>query len=840
MKYILTILVCLFFAAGLQSQTPPNITALEYWFDGNLAERKQVTLTPNQTVVYSDLIDASALSVGVHSFQFRAVDSNGKWCAANTQTFYKAPPIVVAGGLISGIEYWIDSDIANRIYLPQTPQQTVSISKPITIPATTTGLHTFNLRTEDNDGRWSPAISQLFYQSPPSVLSNRNITAYRYWFDEKISKYTLVTLETPVDSYQLTANITVDATLAKDKKHTFNIQFEDELGQWSMPDSAMFYYDSFTRTWTPDGTHPNDWTYANNWTPMLIPPDNAKVIIPKSSSYPVLQAATAVDTIQFGPGAELGRQDLLTYKKAFVALNFSSSGLARNQWHLLSMPIGGVVAGDFSFGGYPYTFLRKFIVSDEGDTYQQAGWQSYSSSTAPLAMGEGFALWVNDSVPGTKGYTDYGSGIDEMISSSSRNYGLGQLNGIIQLPYFEDQTISDAHRIHKYENGSSYFYPMNTSTPTVTLGNNPSSCTRGADAYLLASSSMSIPVNFGQDGSGYFALVGNPFMSTIDFQAFCTANTDIKNSYQIWTGSGFSAYDPDGVSGYVNDDSGLTQYIAPMQSFFVEKSSAFTGKGTMNFDLTNISATVNSGKSRLRSSSVEDKTLNKLNITASNKNYKVLTFIAKREYGSDKFSDADSRKIIPGMSDVPEIYTLKDSEKGSRVAVGSNIINSDTLVPLGLATAYKGELLFTFTGMDRYDSQITFIDLAAQKEIDLTGKESYDYRFDYTPKQSGNEINAEENRFFVQIRPAPTGIETVVDNMTRVYSDNHVIYAVSSLSNLIRQMAVYNLQGDLLYSNKNINASHYAVALSSVIPEICLVRLVTEQGVRNVKLMMNR
>jgi hypothetical protein len=353
---------------------------------------------------------------------------------------------------------------------------------------------------------------------------------------------------------------------------------------------------------------------------------------------------------------------------------------------------------------------------------------------------------------------------------------------------------------------------------------------------------MDFHVNFGFDEKedGYFALVGNPFMSTIDFEAFyggiIGGNSDyIKDNFQVWTDPGFSAYNKAGGSGIIGT---VSQYISPMQSFFVEKKNGVNNEAELRFDLAAISATEHSEKTILRSSPIENISFNKLNITASNDEYKVLTYIAEREYGSAMFSDADSRKIIPGISDVPEIYTLKDSDNG-RVAVGSNIINSDALVPLGLATAYQGELVFTFSGMDRYDARITFIDLAENKEVDLTGMTTYDYRFHYMPKESGDDIKAEEERFFIRIEKVGTNVETI-DELIQVYSVGNMIYAISGSANPIRQIEVYNLQGDLLYSGKNINAGHCTVTLGSTTPQICLVRLITEQGVKSVKLIMNK
>jgi hypothetical protein len=48
-----------------------------------------------------------------------------------------------------------------------------------------------------------------------------------------------------------------------------------------------------------------------------------------------------------------------THRMNFSA-GVSSTPLARERWHMLAAPLRGVVTGDFSFGGFPLTFLRKF------------------------------------------------------------------------------------------------------------------------------------------------------------------------------------------------------------------------------------------------------------------------------------------------------------------------------------------------------------------------------------------------------------------------------------------------------------------------------------------------
>ena len=244
---IITILLSLCFSAMLQSQTP-TITTLEYWLNGNFAQREQVPVTPASTLVYTDLIDADRLAVGLHTFHFRAMDENGKWCAANTQVFYKSPPLVAGGGLMVGVEYWVNAHFQNRVYVPQTPQNTVNFVGLIDLDTLASGLHTFNFRAKDIDGKWSLPHNRVFYKATSSFSGDNNITGYRYWFNGNIENYTLVELETPVNPYDMAVDINIPATLAMEENHLFYIQFKDEQGKWSMPKVDVFYLNEMLPT----------------------------------------------------------------------------------------------------------------------------------------------------------------------------------------------------------------------------------------------------------------------------------------------------------------------------------------------------------------------------------------------------------------------------------------------------------------------------------------------------------------------------------------------------------------------------------------------------------------
>ncbi|MDR0680784.1 MAG: M6 family metalloprotease domain-containing protein [Dysgonamonadaceae bacterium] len=329
-----------------------------------------------------------------------------------------------------------------------------------------------------------------------------------------------------------------------------------------------------------------EWNNTDNWSSGRIPTAKTHVHIPKNvPNFPILtqnKANNICSEIFFEPGAEIGRQDLLTYSKAHIQLDLSSGGLARNQWHLLSMPLDKVYSGDFNFGGYPYVFLRKFILITGNNSIAKAGWESFRNNKELLSVGEGFALWINGDDGVTKGKKDAGEGIDPLIGPEKRQYGLYQVNGILDLPYFEDEKQSSAHRIHKYEAEKSTFYPFFPEADHLPLRNHPASVMRGNDAYQLVNTNqVEIPLVFGEDSGRYFALVGNPFMTSIDFDKLYNDNkAKIKSSYRIWTGAEFVEY---------NAGNPGEKYIAPMQAFFVEKEDSCQENEKLVFNITSIS-----------------------------------------------------------------------------------------------------------------------------------------------------------------------------------------------------------------------------------------------------------
>ena len=574
-------------------------------------------------------------------------------------------------------------------------------------------------------------------------------------------------------------------------------------------------------TWK--GSFSDDWNVDANWIPARIPTSETNVTIPARASYfPSLKDNGDVyqcDNITFEMGGQIGRIDLLSYNKAHVQLDFGVAGMT-DYWHMLSMPIRNVLAGDLSFGRKPSVFIRKFDVdtSDDG-SWMNGNWSDYKTSNIEsFGAAEGFILWVN------------GTGYNSV--------NLAAVNNVLELPCFENTDESGTNIANPY-----HHYDVTEQKSTFDLFNSAGDvtgqeapCNRNlVDDYRFiyeeqgTSGNVDCPVAFGNTN---LALVGNPYLSSLDFDTFHSDNEDnIAESYQIWTGTGFSVYTKGiGYSGVVSVD----QYIAPMQSFIVEKNETNQSSSLM-FNVANVSVVApRTSGSKLR---VSENSVDKLNIIASNGNQSILTFIANRAGGSDEFGNKDSRKLLLGISDAPEVYTIKDSPEG-KIGVGVNVLNTHEIsIPIGLATKYSGNMTLTFNGMDNYNANIVFIDKEAGTSEEITRKTTYEYTFDYTPPQKENIVVANEDRFVVQFTPTVfAGLDKGNDVQIWAYSKDNIIFIVSNLLNPIKQVMVYNAQGALIYADKNVNAPD-CIIYAPTISDVCIIKLITENGIKNIKLL---
>ena len=85
----------------------------------------------------------------------------------------------------------------------------------------------------------------------------------------------------------------------------------------------------------------------------------------------------------------------------------------------------------------------------------------------------------------------------------------------------------------------------------------------------------------------------------------------------------------------------------------------------------------------------------------------------------------------------------------------------------------------------------------------------------------------------IQIGNLPTESEQSREKDIYVYCKNQIIYAVSTESDPIRRIEIYNLQGKRIYLNDRVNAATYTIRNNISLPEVCIVRLITETKTKN-------
>ena len=367
---------------------------------------------------------------------------------------------------------------------------------------------------------------------------------------------------TKAGNYQL--QICSKATDATEWKKVCSISYD---GYTDEVNTTVLTNDPPTTRW--NGTN-SDWNHSANWSHGL-PGVDSDVTIAVASAYPNLTETVYVNDIYFEAGTEIGRQDFLSYHRAHVKIDFGIGGLARNQWHLMSIPLQQVYTGDFCFGGHPYTFLRQNELTAVDGQLPAINWKDIRSHSKMLVPGEGFALWVNSGSEGTKGRSDLSS--DELS-------GLGFVNGVMELPYFENTVQNASHRIQQYENEQSRFYAFDTKEEGFPIDHTATSVTRNINAYHLANKEVTVNVSFGEYDGKHIALVGNPFLTTIDLEKFYEDNAGvIRPVFLIWQ------Y-PDWI---VNENFDI-KYLKPMQAFYVEQEETAGDTATIIFRVANISA----------------------------------------------------------------------------------------------------------------------------------------------------------------------------------------------------------------------------------------------------------
>lgn len=189
------IIYCLILGAfGLFSEAQGNrVTQGEYFWDTDPGEGNATALTAadgNFDNVLENVLQNTAsvpANAGLHTFNIRVKDNTGVWGPAFKNVIHIGNSTTTNYAVLSQAEYFWDTDPGegNGTALPALDgsfndiietilQSDVSLVNPI-------GLHTFNVRVQDNQGVWGPIFTNVVYNE--NALSvNPQVSTDSYFF----------------------------------------------------------------------------------------------------------------------------------------------------------------------------------------------------------------------------------------------------------------------------------------------------------------------------------------------------------------------------------------------------------------------------------------------------------------------------------------------------------------------------------------------------------------------------------------------------------------------------------------------------------------------------------
>jgi hypothetical protein len=320
----------------------------------------------------------------------------------------------------------------------------------------------------------------------------------------------------------------------------------------------------------------------------------------------------------------------------------------------------------------------------------------------------------------------------------------------------------------------------------------------------------------GTPASDGWNLIGNPYPSTVDWDApVGVTRTGVNNAIYMWDGrlNRYVTY----VSGAGTN--GGTRYIGSMQGFYIKVA---TSGGTGSVTLTN-SARVTANLTDVWRTASQDKMLR---LSLANGDYKDETIIRFLDSATENFDgELDAYKLM-NASQVPSCYSFFNADNYAINSLSSALINCT--IPIKTDVAFNGNYTFNadLAGFEEFDSVI-FVDKLKDVKQDL--KINPLYTCDLV---MGDTVT----RFFINYKKESVVTETNSGNATNtiLVSAYEQKITVKFSGNQVNtaDVSVYNIKGNEVYKTRNQSLSNgrLEINLSSVSAGIYLVKVESAQG----------
>ena len=657
--------------------------------------------------------------------------------------------------------------------------------------------------------------------------------------------------------------ITTLGGAAQNRNFTLNLRRNvDPTGAYDCEENVFVsvYVEPKYSTWA--GTN-SVWENTENWN-NGIPGKCTYVIIPENvPNYPILTRelnnplAAKCDTIEFMHSGEVARTHLLDYNAAKVNLR-----LVPDRWYMLSSPLRYMYTGDYYVNGYDPNALTWGRTPDvwwmfyrmanpmTGMPYGQNYWSKpFNNLDEPMPPGKGLVVWVDveTNMTGDSDPTHKQSG---RITPPPENYYARFTFPRLEdsYYYYNGAGFSDPRYTGPKQQGDRVTPPESpeiTVLPRASIANSDSLRSRftyeGLPSYNPATGSFTMTAHV-YGPSEPLAMIGNPFMSHLSLNAFQTANNGlITTNFYVWSNRSTGFFEAvkllNGNMDHITTTGGPA-VIPPMQSFLVERQS--TALFTTPFVL-NANMSVTQPGDKLRSGS----SILPLNVAIykGGSRESAITLVYDENVWSNKYNASkDLFTLFPKEKSPVILYALANQLDVVMQAVSIHTFGElNKAIPLAIRTDSRGDLLtFSVTGLEAFapEFNVYLNDTKAP-----SGQPLHNLRKDSTYTFTNFDGNIDEGRFYIQFveNPVgggiPTGDKKASLKDFYVYSMRGMVHIYSE-SDPIEKIEVCNLQGQRIWMKDKIRNELFSFDMYANLHQAVIVRVLTKNGLRSVKLMI--
>lgn len=384
--------------------------------------------------------------------------------------------------------------------------------------------------------------------------------------------------------------------------------------------------------------------------------------------------------IHFEPGAQMLHAEQLLYNKAWTDVEVTPG-----QWTAVSTPLQGVVAGDWyapTTGRQETEYFKdiKFNTTD----YSRLNPAVYQRSWSTGAN-------IVENLQGTKTPVSFTTEWSSAYNDASVPYVAGggfSVKGILNQGQQQSSTEKLLFRFPKADTEYKISTAENKTVDRTNAGKLlVSNMVDRRDPYTYVHSDK-VTVTLTPSADGKYLMVGNPFMASLDVQAFVAANSDVL-AQKYW-------YNSDVTSTAVTYDADTKtwsegKYLAvPYSVFCVEAADPATATD-------GVTVTFMADMQEMGASNLPIPAPASLKIKAEDAEGSSSAAVRYAASASNGFGMEDAQMIsgLTGNADnAPKVYTV-----AGNTAVSVNQLKDAQRIPLGVTAADGSVVTLTFSGV---------------------------------------------------------------------------------------------------------------------------------------------